>query len=229
MVIPWPASDQRYFLERLTNYQKEYRTINGIRFLFIIEETRADSFHACTVNDVSEMLRHVNPSDYGDLKLIVFRQPKRKEQILSGVWGRLIYSYSFEDEDRPAIIIEAQPLSLKLKWPKSLNPDGLQELARLRMDGHHIVDEKSKFIIHSTKDSIRNTQLYRTLPHEIGHYKHYLEVVGNSKNLSEEEFERREDVYFNIPKQEQEKFAHHYADFLSKTLISSNAIPFERL
>ena len=37
----------------------------------------------------------------------VRRQPKRKEEIISPVWGRLIYSYEFENDYCPAIILDA--------------------------------------------------------------------------------------------------------------------------
>ncbi|MDJ0797430.1 MAG: hypothetical protein QNJ51_11470 [Calothrix sp. MO_167.B12] len=46
----------------------------------------------------------------------------------------------------------------------------VKELERLREDGHRTATDKRHYLISSTLDSIRNTQLYRTLHHEIGHY-----------------------------------------------------------
>ncbi len=146
------------FFERLTKYTKEYRTINGNNFQFVIEETRENSEHSCTVNDIAEILRHIKPSDYSRLNLIVLRQPKRKEEILNPVWGRLIYLYKFEKEIQPAIIIEAQEIGKQIKWKNNLKPDFQKELERLKADGHIIDSTKREFIIESTKESIRSTQ-----------------------------------------------------------------------
>ena len=142
LVISWPAVVFKSFKERLTNYTKDFRTINGNRFEFVIEQTREDSFHSCTVNDCAELLRHIPPTDYGRLNLVIFRQPKRKEEILNPVWGRLIYSYEFEGDYRPAVIIESINSNKILKWPKSQTPDGQKELERLKNDGHKIVTTK---------------------------------------------------------------------------------------
>lgn len=53
------------------------------------------------------MITHIPSEDYGDLRFIILRQPKRKEEIISPVWGRLIYSFEFEHEYAPAIILDA--------------------------------------------------------------------------------------------------------------------------
>jgi len=172
LVIPWPASVMKSFEERITSYTKEFRIINGNSFEFVIEQTRDDCFHSCTVNDCAEVLRHIPPTDYSRLNLIVFRQPKRKEEILNAVWGRLVYSYKFESKYRPAVILEAINSNKVLKWPKSQSPDGQRELERLKIDGHEIDTTKREHQIRCSLESIRSTQLYRTLPHEIGHYKH---------------------------------------------------------
>lgn len=160
LVIPRPAIVMKNFFERLTKYTKEYRTINGNYFQFVIEETRENSKHSCTVNDIAEILKHINPSDYSRLNLIILRQPKRKEEILNSVWGRLIYLYEFENEVKPAIIIEAQEIGKPIKWKNNLKPDFQKELERLRLDGHTIKRTKREFIIESNIESIRSTQLW---------------------------------------------------------------------
>ena len=78
LVIPWVASTMKSFHERMSKYNKEYRTVNGNLFEFIVEETRTDSKHSCTIEDIAEILRHINPKDYGRLNLIVLRQQKKK-------------------------------------------------------------------------------------------------------------------------------------------------------
>ena len=233
LIIPWVATAMKSFHERLEKYTKEFRTINGNRFEFIIEETRTESEHACTVDDIAEILRHVSPQDYGRLNLIVLRQPKRKEEILASVWGRMVYSYSFENEFRPAIILESIATNKKLKWSKSLSPEGMKELKRLESDGHEIVTDKRNHIINCSLESVRNTQLYRTVPHEIGHYKHFLELVGEIEdspdNESYEEYEKRERKYHNLETSIKEKYAHKFADEFKLMLEKSRIIPFDRI
>lgn len=240
LVIPWPAVAMKSFKERLTKYTKDSRTINGNRFEFVIEQTREDSTHSCTINDCAELLRHIQPTDYGRLNLVIFRQPKRKEEILNPVWGRLIYSYEFEGDYRPAVIIESINPNKVLKWSKSQSPDGQKELERLRNDGHQIVTTKREHQIHCSPKSIRATQLFRTLPHEIGHYKHYLELVGElediPESLSDEEYDRRlkiQDValdkYHNLNTDIKEKFAHNYADTFKNQMNKVGVIPFDRI
>ncbi|UII21512.1 hypothetical protein [Fulvivirga ligni] len=123
LTIPYPAVVEKSFIERLSDYHKENRTINGNNFKFVIETTRENSAHACTVDDIAEIIRHIPPEDYQDLNLIILRQPKRKEEILASVWGRLIYSYDFEGTNGPAIMLEAIDSDKTLKWTKHLTPE----------------------------------------------------------------------------------------------------------
>jgi hypothetical protein len=231
LTIPMPAVTLRSFYERLGNYKKFPKTINGHDFLFIVEETRESSGHACTINDISIIIENIPNKDYGDLKLIVLRQPKRKEETLSPVWGRFIYSYEFEGNYFPAIIIEAVDFNRKFKWTKKLSADSRRELQRLREDGHRIVDDKRYFIADYEMGNVRATQLYRTLIHEFGHYVHYLESVERPETEDEEfeDWEKRDDLYFKLPKTEKEKFAHNYADKIKSELIKKGIIPFDRI
>ena len=59
---------------------------------FFVEETRPDCVHACTVGDIAIVLNLIPPPDYATLAAVVLRQPKRKEQRLAAVWGRMAYS-----------------------------------------------------------------------------------------------------------------------------------------
>lgn len=233
LTIPWPAALMRSYEERLTNYEKQYRTINGRSFEFVIEQTRTDCSHRCTVNDCAEILRHIPPIDYGRLHLVVLRQPKRKEEILQPAWGRLVYSYKFEKDFRPAIILESINPNKAIKWPKTLSLEGQKELNRLIDDGHKVTTTKRHHILHSTPESIRSTQLYRTLPHEIGHYKHFLEMVGELEDSPEsetyEEYEQREERYHKLSKDIKEKYAHRFADQFREKMIAAGVIPFARI
>ncbi|MEL6460284.1 MAG: hypothetical protein AAFQ91_18850, partial [Cyanobacteria bacterium J06621_15] len=116
-----------------------------------------------------------------------------------------------------------------LKWSKSLTPEGAKELERLREDGHVVVTDKRQHIINSTLDTIRNTQLYRTLPHEIGHYVDYLTKVEEPSKDNFDLWSVLNDKYHSRPSQERESFAHRYADEFRKQQISMGKIPFERM
>ncbi|MFC3157836.1 hypothetical protein SAMN05443633_104184 [Chryseobacterium arachidis] len=229
--ISTPYGTLKSFYERIEKYQIEVRIINGHEFLFIIEETRQNCFHSCSVEDLAKIIQHIPKEDYGDLKFIILRQPKRKEEIISPVWGRLIYSFYFENEYFPAIILDSIDLNKKLVWPKKQTIEDQKEFVRLKDDGHIFIENKRDFIAELRLESCRNTQLYRTLLHEFGHYVHYLEVVERAGNEDEdyEEKEIRDDYYMSLPKVEKEKFAHQYADRLKKKLIEDRIIPFERI
>lgn len=218
LTISSPYGDLKSFYEQLTSYQKETRIINGHEFIFVVEETRKNSVHSCSLDEIQKIIEQVPLRDYGELKLIILRQPKRKEEILSPVWGRLIYSYEFEDDYFPAIILDAVDLEKKLIWPKKMTVEDQKEFERLKADGHPFKETKRNFSAELHPEFTRNTQLYRTLPHEFGHYVHYLETVERPGNKNEDndddEKERRMDIYFSLPKSEKEKYAHAYAEKL---------------
>lgn len=178
LVIPYPAVEMKHFVERLGAYTTVKKIINGHTFRFVIETTRKNSFHACTIEDIEQILLQIPKEDYGELELIILRQPTRKEENLQSVWGRLIYSYEFEEDFFPAVIVEAVDLTRIMKWSKKLDVDDQKELQRLKDDGHPLEMGKRFHEAPYEIENIRSTQLYRTIPHEFGHYAHYLEVVN---------------------------------------------------
>jgi hypothetical protein len=234
MVIPDPffsAGDLRGWWARLTQYRKFIRVINGHEFTFVVEKTRADCRHACSVEDVVFLLARIPAADYGDLRLIVFRQPKRKENILSPVWGRLSYAYPFERRVGPAVLLEAFPLSGSVWRPRRLDIDDRDEFERLREDGHVFIADKRGHHARMMQETVRATQLYRTLPHEFGHYVHYRQIVENVGNpdpgLSAiPEDERLTYYHDSIPAPEKERFAHAYADRMNAEWREQGIIPF---
>ena len=229
LTISSPYGNLKSFYERIENYQKESRIINNHEFVFVVEQTRENSIHSCSINDIQKIIEQIQKEDYGDLRFIILRQPKRKEEILSPVWGRLIYSYQFEDDYFPAIILDAIDLTKKISWTKKQTIDDQKEFERLKNDGHNFLETKREFIAEFQPEFVRNTQLYRTLLHEFGHYVHYLEVVEKSENNKEDydEREKRYDFYFSLPQTEKEKFAHNYAEKIKKKLITEKIIPFK--
>lgn len=204
---------QDFFAEKLTEYTKYEATINGHEFLFIIEKLQDGFLYSCSIDEVANCLTKVPSTDYGDLKFIVFRQPKRKERILSSVWGRLVYYYEFEGQSFPAIILESFKVGEKLKWTKKLSVPQSKELELLQEEGHNFIDKGKYYEVVLEFDAVRNTQLNRTLFHEIGHYVHYLQVVNKPATEDEdfEEWENRYNRYFSTPSREKEEFANKYA------------------
>lgn len=229
--ISTPYGTLKSFYERIEKHQTEIRIINEYEFLFIIEETRENCFHSCSVNDLAKIIQHIPKEDYGDLRFIILRQPKRKEELISPVWGRLIYSFEFENEYFPAIILDSIDLNKKLVWSKKQTIEDQKEFTRLKEDGHFFIESKRNFVFELKSQPSRNTQLYRTLLHEFGHYVHYLEAVERPGNDDEDydAKEKRNDYYFSLPLVEKEKFAHQFANRLIKVLIDDKIIPFERL
>ncbi|MGE7773399.1 hypothetical protein ACQKLP_01675 [Chitinophaga sp. NPDC101104] len=214
------SSDGKTYLEKIKPIEKREVTINGHPFLFLIEATRAGSIHACSISDVEQIIRQIPSTDYGEMKYIIFRQPKRKEEILSPVWGRLVYAYEYENVIRPAIILESVNYPRKMKWKKSLSVSDQQELERLKKDGHTFIDDGKYLQAELLPENVRNTQLYRTLPHEFGHYVHYLRMVEppDSDPDDFEQWEKRYDAYHRLPQEEKETFAHRYASELAARL-----------
>jgi hypothetical protein len=221
--------DDRGFSERLTQYKKTSHTINGHEFIFIVEKVRPDCCHACTVADVARMLSHIPVKDYGDLRFIIFRQPKRKEEILSPVWARLNYDYEFEHTCKPAVILEAFNTSSYITWPRSMTVDGRNEFERLQKDGHVFIADKRIYRARLRRETVRATQLYRSLPHEFGHYVQYQQCVNtasNTKSGLSDRWTALRYYHFSIPEAEKEKFAHSYADRLREALLEKGVIPF---
>jgi len=121
------------------------------------------------------VLSYCPANDLEGLNLIILRQPKRKEEIFRPCWGRLIYQFEYNGELQPANILEAINLSmdreLKSVLKKSMiSPFYKKELLFLQAEGHEVIDMGRSIIVRTTFQAAKNTQLYRTLLHEIGHY-----------------------------------------------------------
>ncbi len=214
LVIPesWHAS--KVFWENLRSYKAVPRQVGNRAIHFLVEHTRDGWFHPCTVDDLHRVLQHLPQTDMACIDLVVLRQPKRKERILSSVWGRATFHAEIDQYSGPAIILEAQTLD-PIEWPRSLGPEDVLELQRLRDDGHSVGETKRHFLIQPSLESLRATQLYRTLPHEIGHHVDYRSTAPGA--------------WDNKPFVDKESFAHRYASSAFSQLKESGCLPFPRL
>ena len=158
--------------------------------------------------------------------LVVLRQPTRKQRLLSPVWGRLQYFSAIGYGSKPAITIEAQPVSGWFTRELPRTPDGIDEHNRLIQDGHCLVRAGKLYRAEWNPQAIRATQLYRTVPHEVGHWMDYVTWPQRCPVREEAGAEQVEDLYFSRPVRERELFAHQYAlKFLERTRAAS-AVPF---
>jgi len=216
-------------------YHATSRRIHGREVSFVVEQTRAGHIHACSVDDIAKLLAHVPEECLHRLELFVLHQPKRKEAILQSVWGRLAYFATVgRPQDGgvfsgPAVFLAATPVDFSFWFGASAGPMDQAELERLREDGHELLRRGSRYRVKTNPDSVRSTQLYRTLLHEIGHWVDWLtkvELASAEPSMASDELS---DAYFRRPSRERESFAHQYADALGARLRESGVIPFGRL
>jgi len=228
MVIPSPRGE--WFCERLGRHTVVTRRAAGRPFHVVVEQTRADCIHPCTVDDIARMLSLVPARDLDKLELVLLRQPKRKEQILSPVWGRLRYAADIAKFQGPVIILEAVAASgVALNWSRKLDPGDQEELERLRADADRVEESKRGYRLHFSVDAVRYLQLFRTFPHELGHWVHYLDRVERPSALAPDRWDTLQEAYKAIPKQEREAFAHRYSDHTKQALEAMGHVPFPRI
>ena len=210
LCIPMPLhSGSPAFCERLNDFSNQTQEFAGNAVTFVVEKPRPPNAHAVTIDEIIRVLACVPASDLRDLKFVVLRQPKRKEEILSSVWGRYLRDFEFQNRWGGAVILEAMDLGCVLRWRKPLHPLWREELETLRSEGHAITETAKHFEIRSTLETVRQTQLFRTLPHEIGHHVH----ASRARNFS------------RLPWREKEAFAETYArNFIGKwgAILSSD-------
>jgi hypothetical protein len=178
------------------------------------------------------MLQLLPPEDIQGLNTIIFRQPTRKQESIAPNWGRLAYSAELSIDGcppkifGPSIFLEAHPEAKEFSWRKDLSPDAQAELDRLRRDGHQVIEKKREWMISSDPVAIRNTQLFRTLLHEVGHWVDYLEKVERPLRENPDAFDQLSDLYHARPRSEKEAFAHRYANEQARRLAGLGLIPF---
>ncbi|EJE53998.1 hypothetical protein PMI14_01101 [Acidovorax sp. CF316] len=212
LTIPQSWHDRSVFYERLGACATFTQRVNGHCLRFFVEPTRSGWFHPCSVEDALEILAQVPAQDLAVLDFIVMRQPTRKQRILRPVWGRAVFAFEKGPHAGTAIVLEAQPLETTV-WRKALDPQDQRELDRLHADGHQIRKTRRSITIAPTAASLRNTVLYRTLLHELGHHVDY-------RRFSAQEWDSR-------PSAQKEDYAHRYASEHCARLRQAGVVPFD--
>ncbi|MDO5623559.1 MAG: hypothetical protein Q4G71_02605 [Pseudomonadota bacterium] len=213
LVIPDPTRGHLTYAEQLGKPVCVLRNIAGVPMRFFVQAPSSGFFHPCTVDDVCTLLSHCPPEDWRKVDFIVMRQPTRKQQMLRAVWGQAVWHFQGVPAPGPAIVLQAQSLA-PFSWSRSLTPDDVRELDRLRMDGHEVQPTRRHWRIVSTPAAVRHTMLFRTLLHEIGHHVDHAEVLATDVWWSELTPKRKED------------FAHRYAEKLFARLHGQGVLPF---
>jgi hypothetical protein len=160
LVIPERWMDASVFYERLVSPRMHKEVIQGRPIAFIVEPTIPGFTHCCTVPDVVRVLSMLEEKHFAGIDFVVFRQPKRKERILSSCWGRLTYWSDICGISGSGIFLESQKVTEAIKWKASLNPEKEKEMELLKEEGHVFERKNATFHIHSTLESIRTTQSY---------------------------------------------------------------------
>lgn len=229
--IPERWIDSKIFWERLNEPVIFPLSINGHSITMFIEPTREGFIHAATPQDIIKVLELIDQEHLEEIENIVLRQPTTKDELLKPAWGIFVYYADLGRYSGPGVYLQAQERGKVLHWNKSLTPFELKELERLKTDGHEIRNVRRGYEIHTTPDSVRSTQLFRTLPHEIGHSVDYL---TNSLNPSiqaktEEESEYISKKYNSKPSHDKEEFAHRYATEFYERFEKKGSLPFPRI
>lgn len=219
-------------IERIGPHVADVWRVGSREVRFVVERLGENWLHPCTIGDVIRLLELVPESDWAGIGTIVFRQPTRKQSVLAPSWGRLFYFGEISTArgrvvaDGPMILLDAVEHGYHFTWRSGLALDDQAELSRLGADGHDIERSGSRYRVRTSPESARATQLYRTLPHEIGHWFDWLEKVETPAARGED-FPMLQDRYFARPSDEREGFAHRYADRIRAILSAACAIPFE--
>jgi hypothetical protein len=235
LTIPRICHDQREWWGQLSKFITVERDVGRRKLTFIVERTRDDCVYASTLDDVCCMMSFIPASDWESLDTFVLRQSTRKEWSLAQSWGRLAYFADLGSPGKktarvgPALFLEAVDPSTPWRVEKSLSPSDSAELNRLISDGHK-ADRRGRYILlQGGVEAIRMTQLYRTIPHEVGHWVDWLANVVRKSDRTSTPLENLEERYFARPQSEREAFAHRYADSVRDRLLRKHLIPFPRM
>ena len=215
------------YYERLGPAHIDEVTVGDSHLSVLFERPLEGFSYCCSPADVIRVLTLAAQSLPATPNIIAFRQPTRKQRQQSPVWGRFLYFADFGRHEGTAIVLEAQELGASLKWSKRMTLDDRAEYERLICDGYSFMETKRYLVTKLSENTVRNTMLYRTLLHELGHLAEYHQKVLDDQTALDPDKDVATDLYFSRPTSEREAFAQRFADELRQFLMNSGAIPFE--
>jgi hypothetical protein len=228
LIIPERRADGKVFWERLSNPVFCPMRINGHQVTLAVEPPSDGYIHAITPHDVAGVLELIVEEHLKSIELLVLRQPNKKEEVLTPAWGRFVYYADLGRYSGPAVYLEAVKVGTTIRWSNKLTPHDRKELRSLALDGHSVVKIKRGYDIYTTPYAVRNTQLFRTIPHEIGHAVDYLSHAPSlsPSSSADDEFLARD--YDSKPYLDKEEFANRYAREFYAKWTKLGVLPFDR-
>lgn len=215
------------YYERLEIAHVHGATIGESHLQCLYENPHNGYSYGCSLADVIQVLGLAAQIAPAMPNIIAFRQPTRKQQQQFPVWGRFLYFAEFGKYEGTAIVLEAQKLGALLKRSKSMTLDERAEFERLVSDGHSFVETKRHFEAELTEGAVRNTKLYRTLLHELGHLNDYHQKVLDERTALDPDQDVAASIYFSRPTSEREVFAHAFAEQIGQSLRNAGEIPLD--
>ena len=230
MVIPrppWLSRDGIYrsYYEDMRGAVEAKHEVHGQPVTTLYQQARDGFSYGCTPDDVVEMFNLLPAEDVCGIAIIAFRQPTRKQSVLNPVWGRLIFRADFESCSGACVMIEATKLGTLSKFSRKQSIGWTEELDRLRKDGHELVEDRRGWKLLTSEESIHNTVLYRTVPHEVGHEVDLRSYESDPQYATGSE---ACEAYWSRPTREREDAAHRYAAEKATDLRKRGLIPFRR-
>lgn len=214
------------YYERLEAPLVEGIKIGEHKMIVLYETPREGFSYGCSPADLMKLLTIISKLVPALPNILAFRQPTRKQLQQNPVWGRFLYFAEFAEHHGTAIVLEARELGAPLKWSKHMTLEDRAEYERLLRDGHIFVETKRYQVAELAEEPVRNTKLYRTFLHELGHLADYHQKVLNNQTTLDPDRGVADSLYFSRPTSEREAFAHRFAEELRETLIESSSIPF---
>ncbi|MBR9852935.1 MAG: hypothetical protein GYB27_26755 [Rhodobacteraceae bacterium] len=214
------------YYERLETPRVESVTVGECEMKFLYETPREGFSYGCSPTDAVKLLTMISKFVPALPDIVAFRQPTRKQHQQNPVWGRFLYFAEFSEHYGTAIVLEAKKLGESLKWAKRMTLEDRAEYERLLRDGHIFVETKRFQVAELTEEAVRNTIIYRTLLHELGHLADYHQKVLDIRTALDPDHDVARSLYFSRLTSEREAFAHRFAEELRETLLESGAIPF---
>jgi len=146
LVIPERWRDCRIFWERLNSPVAGPLQIKTHSLTVLVEPTKSDYVHACTPQDIHDVLQLIQPEHLSEIDLIGLTQTKKKQERLNPAWGRLVYYAELGKYSEPAIYLEAVKRGAMIKWGKKLSLDQQKEHEVLDGDGHRIIQHCCRYL-----------------------------------------------------------------------------------
>lgn len=224
MVVPQPDADDQSWYRDLRGAAVARYEVHGKSVGSLFQQPRDGFSYGCTPEDVAMMLNLLPADDVSGIKIVAFRQPTRKQWTLHPAWGRLVFYMEFNGFSGTCLMLEASKVGEVTKYPRKQVIETTEELERMRSDGHQLVEDRRGWTLVTTEESIRRGVLYRTVPHEVGHYVDFKGYIEDPRYVDISDVL---DAYWARPAREREDAAHRYSFEKSTDLRMKGLIPFE--